>query len=252
MTRLAAIVTNGSESLDLRREAREKTRALLREMADTGDSQALNSLAWELATAADPAARDGSNAVVCAEKAVALTSRTNASYLDTLAAAYAEFGQFDKAIATEKKAIQLLPTGNDNQYYVQCVSLYEASMPYRDHGALADYVRMLLLADKFAEAEPLARECLRLREKLIPDKWSRFNAQSMLGGSLLGQKKYAEAEPLLLAGYEGMKQRERSIPAASQVRVKETLERLVELYEATNRPEKAAEWKQEIGGVQSN
>jgi len=34
----------------------------------------------------------------------------------------------------------------------------------------------------------------------------------MLGGSLLGQKKYAEAEPLLLSGYEGMKQREVKIP----------------------------------------
>jgi len=33
----------------------------------------------------------------------------------------------------------------------------------------------------------------------------------MLGGSLLGQKRYAEAEPLLLSGYEGMKQRQRSL-----------------------------------------
>ena len=36
--------------------------------------------------------------------------------------------------------------------------------------------------------------------------------RSMLGGALLGQKKYAEAEPLLLAGYEGMKARADKIP----------------------------------------
>ena len=45
----------------------------------------------------------------------------------------------------------------------------------------------------------------------------RLNTKSMLGGALLGQKKYAEAEPLLLAGYEGTKQREATIPP--QIRI---------------------------------
>jgi hypothetical protein len=49
------------------------------------------------------------------------------------------------------------------------------------------------------------RACLAIREKKLPDDWRRFNAQSLLGGSLLGQQKYAEAEPLLVQGYEGMK-----------------------------------------------
>ena len=68
----------------------------------------------------------------------------------------------------------------------------------------------------------------------------------MLGGSLLGQKKYAEAEPLLLSGYEGMKQREDKIPATGKSRVKETLQRLVQLYESTGQSEKAAEWKKKL------
>ncbi len=38
----------------------------------------------------------------------------------------------------------------------------------------------------------------------------------MLGGCLLGQKKYAEAEPLLVAGYEGSMQREDQIPPRRQ------------------------------------
>ena len=49
-----------------------------------------------------------------------------------------------------------------------------------------------------------------------PDDWSRFDTQSLLGDSLLGQKKYAEAEPLLLSGYEGLKAREARIPGAEQ------------------------------------
>src|SRR5438046_9890167 len=57
-----------------------------------------------------------------------------------------------------------------------------------------------------AEAEASARECLVIREKKSPDDWQTFNAKSILGGSLLGQKKYAEAQPLLISGYEGMKQ----------------------------------------------
>jgi hypothetical protein len=42
--------------------------------------------------------------------------------------------------------------------------------------------------------------------------WLTFNTQSLLGGALLGQKKYAEAEPLLVKGYEGLKTREKTIP----------------------------------------
>src|SRR5262249_21360682 len=39
----------------------------------------------------------------------------------------------------------------------------------------------------------------------------RVPSKAQLGAALLGQKKYADAEPLLLAGYEGMKQREKTI-----------------------------------------
>ena len=45
-----------------------------------------------------------------------------------------------------------------------------------------------------------------------PDASWKFNTKSLLGGALLGQKKFAEAEPLLLAGYEGLKLREKTIP----------------------------------------
>ena len=68
----------------------------------------------------------------------------------------------------------------------------------------------------------------------------------MLGGALLGQKKYAEAEPLLLAGYEGMKQREAKIPPLGKVRLTEALERLVQFYEALEKKDEAAKWRKEL------
>jgi tetratricopeptide (TPR) repeat protein len=112
-------------------------------------------------------------------------------------------------------------------------------------GALAELALVLLNGEKFRDAEPLARECLESREKNIPDDWRTFNTRSLLGGSLLGQKKYAEARPLLLTGYEGMKQRENLIPAVGKPRLKEALQRLVQFCQET-KSEQATEWKQKL------
>ena len=51
------------------------------------------------------------------------------------------------------------------------------------------------------------------------------------------------AEPLLRAGYEGMRQREGKIPPIYKFRLTEAIERLAQLYEAWGKPEKAAEWR---------
>ena len=59
----------------------------------------------------------------------------------------------------------------------------------------------LLQQQKWADAEPVLRECLAIREQKQPDAWTTFNTQVDARRRLLGQKKYAEAEPLLL-GYE--------------------------------------------------
>ena len=110
---------------------------------------------------------------------------------------------------------------------------------------LASIALALLQAKAFTEAESLLQECLAIREKTQPDEWTTFNTRSMLGGVLLGQKKYAEAEPLLLAGYEGMKQREAKIPPTGKVRLTEALERLVQVYEALEKKDEAAKWRKE-------
>jgi eukaryotic-like serine/threonine-protein kinase len=111
---------------------------------------------------------------------------------------------------------------------------------------LADLARTLLLEEKFVEAESLAGECLAIYEKRLPEDWQTFDAQSLLGGTLLRQKKCAEAEPLLLSGYNGMKEREDRIPApAKKRRLREALQHLVQLYDATGKPAEAAKWKQE-------
>ena len=87
----------------------------------------------------------------------------------------------------------------------------------------------MLQQKKSAEAERLLRECLASLVKEETEKWQifSFNTKSMLGGSLLGLKKYAEAEPLLIEGYEGLKQSEKTMPAMSRICIAEAAERLV-------------------------
>jgi tetratricopeptide (TPR) repeat protein len=57
---------------------------------------------------------------------------------------------------------------------------------------------------KFAQAEPLAREALEGDKKSQPDAWQRYEAEAVLGECLAGEKKKAEAAPLLREGYAGM------------------------------------------------
>ena len=94
---------------------------------------------------------------------------------------------------------------------------------------------------KPAEAELKLRECLTIRQKIQPDDWTTFDTKSMLGEALLDQKKFADAEPLLLSGYEGMKQREDTIPSQEKPRLTKALERLVKLYEAWGKKDEAIE-----------
>ena len=112
-------------------------------------------------------------------------------------------------------------------------------------GMLAQLGLSLLQQKKWTQSEPLLRECLAIREKAQPDMWSTFNTQSLLGGALLGQKKYPEAEPLLRKGYEGMKQRETTIPPEASIRIPEALDRLIELSTATNKPDDVKAWQAE-------
>jgi len=118
-------------------------------------------------------------------------------------------------------------------------------------GLLAQIGMALLKQKKWAEAEPLLRECLAIREKTQPDAWTTFNAQSMLGGVLLGQKKYADAEPLLLKGYQGMKKQQKTIPPLGQPRLAEAAERLVQLYEALGKKDEAARWTKELEAIKA-
>ena len=73
-----------------------------------------------------------------------------------------------------------------------------------------------------------------------------MGTRSKLGGLLLQQKKYDQAEPLLLSACQGMAQRQDSGSILGKIRRREAVERVVQLYEETGKTKEAAEWKQKL------
>jgi tetratricopeptide (TPR) repeat protein/tRNA A-37 threonylcarbamoyl transferase component Bud32 len=114
-------------------------------------------------------------------------------------------------------------------------------------GDLAELSRDLVQLGKSSEAESLLRECVAIREKAIPDDWRRFFGMSLLGRAISDQGRYAEAEPLVVSGYEGLKAREAKIPAVSKVHLSNAAAQLVRMYNAWGKPDQAREWAAKVG-----
>jgi eukaryotic-like serine/threonine-protein kinase len=118
---------------------------------------------------------------------------------------------------------------------------------------LVDLGSNRLKQQKYAEAETPLRECVKICEQKYPDHWIRFQAASLLGAALAGQKKFAEAEPLLIAGYEGLRNQKDPLvidvlgrpaqPHAKNAFVADALERVVKLYNTWDKKGKADEWR---------
>ncbi len=86
-----------------------------------------------LATASNAQARDGREAVRLAREAVRLDDHPG--YRDTLAAAYAEAGRFDDAVAEQERAIEMLrAAGRHDEVadYRSRLDLYRRGQPYRE------------------------------------------------------------------------------------------------------------------------
>jgi tetratricopeptide (TPR) repeat protein len=115
--------------------------------------------------------------------------------------------------------------------------------------ALARLGKQLLRRQKWEAAEPTLRQCLRIREELdrnpsIPlPRWVVPNTRCLLGEALLGQKKYAEAEPLLVGGAEQLLAEHGSVPPKEREIIQHAIDHVVQLYTATGNRAKADEWR---------
>ncbi len=100
---------------------------------DPDRARALNDLAWLLATCLVAEFRDGAKAVEQATKACELTNFKKARYVGTLAAAYAQTGDFKSAVKRQKNAIDLLTEEEEELRadFEERLKLYQSGKPYR-------------------------------------------------------------------------------------------------------------------------
>jgi non-specific serine/threonine protein kinase/serine/threonine-protein kinase len=101
----------------------------------------------------------------------------------------------------------------------------------------------LLHQGKCDEARPFLEDANQGWGKAKSDSWRRFAAQSLLGEALVCKKDFARAEPLLMAGYNGLKAKMSQMPAYEQMQTKRAAERLAQLYSAWDKPEQEAKWR---------
>ncbi len=95
------------------------------------DSQAYQRLAWLLATCPEDRIRDGKRAVEFGLRACRLSDWKDGDCITTLAAAYAEMGDFEQAQKFEKQAIEMLDAGVDKTRCEGRLGLYQQATPYR-------------------------------------------------------------------------------------------------------------------------
>jgi tetratricopeptide (TPR) repeat protein len=104
----------------------------------------------------------------------------------------------------------------------------------------------LLKQKKPAEAESVLRESQAIHERLEDLSALPLLGLSLLGEALLDQQHYADAQPLLLRAYEGLRQHDDRKLAEWKPRLTEAGERIVRFYEVTNQPEKARVWREKL------
>jgi len=104
-------------------------------LVEPDNGNAMSNLAWVFATSPDQSIRNGPRAVQLAEQAVRLSGGRIAILFRTLAAAYAENGQFSDAIQTAERGIQLANSqgnaGLANELQAN-TALYQQQQPLRD------------------------------------------------------------------------------------------------------------------------
>jgi Flp pilus assembly protein TadD len=116
----------GQQELALR-DYREAVRVMPK------DSKANSLLAWFLATCPEDRFRNGADAVSAARKACELSKWRRSDAIDTLAAAYAEAGDFDQAVKYDKQSLNdssLAP--KERQEREKRLALFEQRKPFRD------------------------------------------------------------------------------------------------------------------------
>ncbi len=150
-------------------------------------------------------------------------------------------GRYDEAAAALDRALNIARPALGNEH--QLVAIYTLNL-----------ASVQLSRKEPAAAEALIREGLRIRllsPQLVPnrrrifpeDDWTVAATKSLLGASLIAQAHYGEAEAVLL----DVRRELEALPAPPRRDLHATITRLIELYEAWGKPDKAAIYRSQLG-----
>jgi serine/threonine protein kinase/tetratricopeptide (TPR) repeat protein len=177
------------------------------------------------------------SAVAAGRKALGNRHPNVAAALNNFARMLLRRGSYDEAVAALQEALNIAVPALGSEHPL--VGIYKINL-----------ASAYLARNEPAAAEPLLRHGLQIRQRapgVVPsrrrtlpeDDWSVGATRSLLGATLLSLKHYAEAEPLLLAARHDLD----IAPGPQSPEAKATRARLVALYTAWGRPEKAAAYR---------
>ncbi len=197
--------------------------------------------------------------------------RDTLTALNNLAGVYRELGRLDDAAPLWEKILSLLKKNLGPEHPDTLTAMNSLAANYQLRGRLADAASLfeetltirrrivpdtvqlsqtlsclgscLLQQKQDSAAEGHLREALAILEQKAPNDWTRFWVQKLLGTALTGQGKHSEAEPFFLASYDGLKGLGKTLPASAKRELPDIVERLVLLYTALGKPDKADEWR---------
>jgi tetratricopeptide (TPR) repeat protein len=160
-----------------------------------------------------------------------------ATTLNTLSRVLLAERRYDEAASTLETALSIARTALRPDH--QLIAIYSINL-----------ASVRLAQKQPAAAEPLLREGLRIRayapgvvpsrrRTFVEDDWSIGAAKSLLGASLVALVRYDEAERVLLEAERDLQ----SSPAASDAELRTTRTRLVDLYVAWRKADKASAYR---------
>jgi serine/threonine protein kinase len=166
------------------------------------------------------------------------SSTWSAAILRETVLAMIKAGRFEASESWARKLLRVVEKRNgvESTDYADCIASLGLS---------------LLRQSKFPQSTLVLQECKTIREKLVPDHWATFHVQSLLGESLMGEKRWSESEPMLLDGYRGMRARAATIPNQGIQHLRDAANRLAHFYEVTEKPDEVARWQEELSGISS-
>ncbi|MEI8374234.1 MAG: tetratricopeptide repeat protein [Planctomycetota bacterium] len=131
---------NARQNLDMARSNQKNMLTVLAQRREIlrsrpKDAALMNDTAWLLATNPNASVRNGPEAVGLAQRAIELSDVEIPEFFGTLAAAYAETGQFAEAVQTARKAVDIATQKNKPALAESTrarIRLYEARLPFRD------------------------------------------------------------------------------------------------------------------------